>query len=97
MNKTIDSFLKIIISKNCNDGLVVTLSRRVLICYIHALRHLQMTQYEGGGICLEIIPSWGIRWYRDETRLTMTLMRTHYSDVSPLANNQQMFITKSEL
>lgn len=56
-----------------------------------------MTQYEGSGICLEIIQSWGIRWYRDETRLTVTLMRTHYSDVSPLAYNQQMFITKSDL
>lgn len=55
-----------------------------------------MTQYEGSGICLEIIQSWGIRWY-NETRLTVTLMRTHYSDVSPLAYNQQMFITKSDL
>lgn len=72
------------------------LSKRVLICYIYILRYLQMTQYEGSGICLEIIQSWGIRWY-NETRLTMTLMRTHYSDVSPLAYNQQMFITKSDL
>lgn len=73
------------------------LSKRVLICSIYILRYLQMTQYEGSGICLEIIQSWGIRWYRDETRLTVTLMRTHYSDVYPLAYNQQMFITKSDL